>query len=93
MFERMVTWHPILAAREPTAGRWELRDQYDRCYGVVVILRLGDEVGYRADDATGELIGYYTNLRAACREVHSRYVRSHGPAPFRGYPDFRSRDG
>ena len=85
----MVTWHPILAAEEPSAGHWELRDQYGRCYGVVVILRRGDAVGYRADDASGELIGYFTNLRAACAQVHARFVRSHGPAPFQGYPDFR----
>lgn len=85
----MVKWHPILAAYEPTAGRWELRDQYDRCYGVVVILRRGDEVGYRATDGRGELIGYFTALRTACQHVHQRYVRSHGPAPFAGYPDFR----
>jgi len=84
----VVKWHPILAAHEPTAGRWELRDQYDRCYGVVIILRRGDEVGYRAESGTGELIGYFTTLRAACQEVHLRFIRSHGPAPFAGYPDF-----
>ncbi|WP_350346910.1 hypothetical protein ABIQ69_09650 [Agromyces sp. G08B096] len=87
----MVTWHPILAADEPTPGRWELRDQYGRCYGVVEILTIGDDLGYRADDAAGELIGHYATLRTACREVHSRFVQSHGPAPFRGYPDFGPR--
>lgn len=86
----MVTWHPILAAEEPVAGRWELRDQFGRCYGVVRIVRRADEVGYRADDSEGDLIGYFTNLRAACGQVHARFVRAHGPAPFLGYPDFRA---
>jgi hypothetical protein len=87
----VVKWHPILAAQEPRAGRWELRDQFDRCYGVVEIVRRGDEVGYRADDGAGGLIGYFTTLRTACQEVHLRFVRSHGPAPYAGYPDFGSK--
>ncbi|MEJ3406061.1 hypothetical protein WDJ51_15105 [Rathayibacter sp. YIM 133350] len=82
----MVEWHPILAAHEPTAGRWELRDESGRRYGLVVIVRRGGEVGYRAEDAAGELIGHYTNLRAACREVHNRFVRAHGESRFSGYP-------
>jgi hypothetical protein len=86
----VVTWHPILAAEEPTAGRWELRDQYGRCYGIVCIVRRGGEVGYRADDSGGAVIGYFTNLRAACGQVHARFVRAHGPAPFQGYPDFHA---
>jgi hypothetical protein len=83
----VVVWHPILAADEPSAGRWELRDQFGRCYGVVRIVRRGGEVGYRADDSADVLIGYFTNLRAACGHVHARFVRAHGPAPFLGYPD------
>lgn len=83
-----VSWHPLLAAAEPAPGRWELRDQYDRVYGRVSIVRRGPEVGYRAEDAVGVLIGYFTTLRGACEAVHRRFLASHGPGEFGGYPVF-----
>jgi hypothetical protein len=82
-------WHPILAADEPEPGQWHLRDAYDREYGRVVIVRLDGEVRYRAE-FRDELLGYTTTLRRACENVHAAFVRSHGPAPFEGYPTFDS---
>ena len=41
-------WHPIVAAVEIEPGHWELRDQYERPYGVIRFLRRGDQLGYRA---------------------------------------------
>ena len=76
-------WHPIIAAVEIEPGHWELRDQYERPYGVIRFLRRGDQLGYRAvtwaeASADRRLIGYYRTLRAACAATHVRFVRAHG---------------
>lgn len=68
----MAEWHPIMAAREPTPGVWELVAQWDRVYGRVRIIRRGDDVGYRAETETGDLINYHQTLRGACEAVHRR---------------------
>ena len=60
-----------------------MRDSLSRVYGVVRIVRVGDEVGYRAEyidrDGFRHLVGYRTNLAASCLHVHWRYVAEHGP--------------
>lgn len=82
---RPPTWHPILAAVEPEPGTWELRDQYARCYGVVRLLRIGGEAGYRAvtwapESRDRALIGYYRTLRAAAAAAHRRWLDGHAEA-------------
>jgi hypothetical protein len=77
-------WHPILAAREVEPGLWYMVAQYERCYGVIRMLVIGGENGYRAvtweaDPGDRELIGYFRSLRAATEAAHSRYVRNHVP--------------
>jgi hypothetical protein len=79
-------WHPILAAVELEPGHWRLLAQYDDVYGEVRLVRRGPEVGYRAQDAQAQLIGYYRSLRSACSAVHMVFVRSHGAPEFQGYP-------
>jgi len=49
-------------------------------------VRRGAEVGYRGDDVTGQLVGYFRTLRSTCQAVHIHFVRSHGAPEFRGYP-------
>jgi hypothetical protein len=76
-------WHPILAAVEVEPGHWQMVAQYGECYGVVRLLRIDGEVGYRAVTWAGasedrELIGYYRTLRAAAFATHMRFVRTHG---------------
>jgi hypothetical protein len=68
----LADWHPIMAAREPTPGVWELVAQWERVYGRVRIIRRGGEVGYRAETETGEPISYHRTLRGACAAVHQR---------------------
>lgn len=82
-------WHPILSADEPEPGQWRLIDSEDREYGRVTIVRLDGAVRYRME-FRGALIGYETRLREACSRVHYAFIVSHGPSPFRGYPEFRS---
>jgi hypothetical protein len=82
----LATWHPILAAVELEPGHWRMTAQYEQCYGDIRIIRRGREVGYRADDVRGNLVGYFTNLRAAAWAVHSVYLRQRGPGEFQGYP-------
>jgi hypothetical protein len=81
-------WHPVLAAREIEPGHWIMTDPYDRPYGVIRFLRRGGELGYRAvtwapESADRKLIGYYRTLRAAAKQVHAVFVRSHGADPDR----------
>lgn len=71
-------WHPIMAAQEVEPGRWVMIDTLGEPYGRVRFVRRGEEVGYRADDAAGNLIGYYRTLRAATSAVHRRFISTHG---------------
>jgi len=77
------TWHPILAAVEQQPGLWHMVARYDNTYGVIELVRRGNEVGYNATtwaDAPGdrELVGYYRKLTAACEAVQRRFLDSHG---------------
>jgi hypothetical protein len=76
-------WHPILAAREVTPGHWVMVDTMGFPYGLVRFVRRGGEVGYRVDrwsegdQTNNELIGYFTNLRAATMAAHKRFIDQH----------------
>lgn len=83
-------WHPILAAREVSAGHWFLIDGLEKPYGEVAIIRRGTEVGYRADrcDERGAFllrVGYFTTLRAATWAIHGHFLKSHGSPSSREY--------
>lgn len=80
-------WHPILAASEPEPGVWVMIDGMDREYGRVAVVRVNGSVRFRAE-FRGELLGYGTTLKGACERVHYEFIRSHGPPPFQGYPNF-----
>lgn len=78
------TWHPILAAREVEPGLWYMVAQYERCYGIIRMLVIGGESGYRAvtweaDPEQRRLVGYFRSLRAATEAAHGFYVRNHVP--------------
>lgn len=80
-------WHPILAAVEVEPGHWNMVGQWDRIYGVIRLLEIGGERGYRAvtwaeRSEDRELIGYYRSLRAACEAVQLALVAaSSGASP------------
>jgi hypothetical protein len=84
-------WHPILAAREVKPGYWIMVDTMGFPYGLVRFVRRGGEVGYRVDrwpkdgESDGELLGYFTNLKAATMASHKRFIdehaRDHGKLP------------
>lgn len=75
----MANWHPILSTHERTPGVWTMTTQYEREYGTITFMRRGHELGYRADDEHGNLIGYYRTLLAATKAVHMRYLDSLTP--------------
>ena len=82
----MGDWHPILAAVEYEPGHWRMVAQYDELYGEVAFVRRGDELGYRGDDANGQLVGYYRTLSAACMAVHRVWLRYRGASETPRYP-------
>jgi hypothetical protein len=78
-------WHPILSAVEDREhpGQWYLVAQFGRCYGIVRLITIGPERGYRAltwadSPEDRRLIGYYRTLRAACAATHRVFLASHG---------------
>ncbi|MGO7983493.1 hypothetical protein ACC691_37220, partial [Rhizobium johnstonii] len=60
----------------------------NRDTAIHALVRRGPAVGFRAEDGAGSLIGYFLSLRAACEAVHRRFLASHGPGEFGGYPSF-----
>lgn len=80
-----MVWHPILAAVEVDPGHWHMLDQYQHVYGDVQLVRRGPELGYRALDEGGKVIGYYTTLRAATSGVHQAFLNSRTPAASEAY--------
>jgi hypothetical protein len=81
-----MAWHPILAAVELQPGHWRMIAQYEEAYGDIRFVRRGRELGYRANNIRGDLVGYYTTLRAATVALHRVYLQERGPGAFRGYP-------
>lgn len=75
-------WHPVLSAHEVEVGVWHMMSERGRCYGIVRIVVLGGERGYRAvtwaeRSADRRLIGYYRTLRAAAMAAHRRFLDGH----------------
>ena len=76
-------WHPLMAAVETEPGVWLMVAQFGEPYAIVRLIEIGKERGYRVVTANEkradrELVGYYTNLRAATQAAHERWVRQHG---------------
>lgn len=75
-----------MAAREVQPGHWVMVDTDGRPYGLIRFVRRGDQVGYRADKwpavdgEDGELVGYFTNLKAATFAVHRNFIAKLGGA-------------
>lgn len=69
-------WHPMLAAVEGPPGVWRMTAQFE-FYGWIRIVRIADEVGYRAETEAGNLFGYFRNMRAAAFALHVEFVTSH----------------
>lgn len=72
-------WHPILAAIETEPGLWHMVDANNACYGVVRLLSIGGQTGYRAvtwaeRSENRELIGYFRSLRSAAAATHRRFL-------------------
>jgi hypothetical protein len=79
-------WHPVLAAIETEPGVWYMLAQYNTCYGIIRLLTIGGERGYRAvtwaeRPEDRRLVGYFRTLRAACFQTHGVYLRAHGAPP------------
>lgn len=89
----MTVWHPILGAQDYAPGEWRLVEPRARPYAIVHALEIAGERGYRATSYAQprELVGYFTNLRAACSAAHRKHIRAHGPGPSTvGYPSHLS---
>lgn len=63
--------------------------QYERAYAMIMLLRIGDEVGYRVttwaenpDDA--RVLGYFTKLRAAAKAGYDHFLAGHSSPGARG---------
>lgn len=53
-------------ATELHPGYWVLSvDSISAIYATVRLVRRGSELGYRAENAAGEILGYFVNLRSA----------------------------
>lgn len=83
----MTEWHPMLAAVEGPTGTWRMLAPDGTEYGTIEIRRVmnGQEVRYRAM-WNGQVIGWATTLREACKRVHDAYLKSHGPSMRSGAP-------
>lgn len=61
-----VAWHPILDATELHPGYWVLAlSSTSGIYATVRLVRRGGELGYRAENEAGELLGFYLTLQSA----------------------------
>lgn len=79
-------WHPVLSAVEAAPGEWMMMAQYGHCYGLIRLLEVNGERGYRAvtwadESRDRQLIGYFRTLRAAAAAAHTRYLETHAPRP------------
>lgn len=75
-----VQWHPLLDATEIQPGLWSLSvGSIAAPYARVQFIRRGDQLGYRAENADGSLIGYYLNLRSAVFNAWDLTVGPHAP--------------
>jgi hypothetical protein len=84
-------WHPILAAVEVAAGEWVMTGDVERRYGVIRLLQIGGELGYRAvtwaeRSEDRQLIGYFRTFRAAAGATHRQWLSGMSPTGFAPEP-------
>jgi hypothetical protein len=84
-------WHPLLAAVEAEPGHWFMVTPDGKRYGIIRMLEIGGERGYRAvtwaeRSADRQLIGYYRTLKRAAEATHRRYLDGHGRMGFAPNP-------
>lgn len=83
-----MVWHPVLATIEDPPGRFILLDGDGKPVAEIVLMRRGNESGYRArllarpgHDAI--VVGYFTTLLSAVKAAHllvvSSYAHQDGP--------------
>ncbi len=73
------SWHPMLAAIEGPPGVWRMTAQFEH-YGWVRIVRIRDQVGYRAELEDGLLLAHFTSLRAGASALHAHFLAEHSRA-------------
>ena len=84
-------WHPILAAVEVAPGEWVMTGDINRKYGVIRLLEIAGERGYRAvtwaeRSEDRQLIGYFRSLRAAAGATHRQWLSGMSPIGFAPQP-------
>ena len=80
-------WHPVLAAVEVAPGEWVMTGDVNRKYGVIRLIEIAGERGYRAvtwaeRSEDRQLIGYYRTLRAAAGAAHRQWLSRMSPTGF-----------
>ena len=80
-------WHPVLAAVEVAPGEWVMTGDVNRKYGVIRLIEIAGERGYRAvtwaeRSEDRQLIGYYRTLRAAAAATHRQWLSKMSPSGF-----------
>jgi len=74
----VVAWHPILDATELHPGYWVLAvSSTSGIYATVRLVRRGDEIGYRAENESGETLGFYVTLQSAVFNAWSLTIAPH----------------
>lgn len=76
-------WHPVLSAVETEPGVWLMVAQFGEVYGIIRLISIGPERGYRVTTAAErredrKLVGYFTTLKSAAVAAHTRWIRGHG---------------
>jgi hypothetical protein len=76
-------WHPLFAAVEVEPGVWHMVASTGETYGVVRLIEVAGERGYRAvtwaeRSEDRQLIGYFRTLKVAVERTHQRWLASHG---------------
>ena len=77
-----MVWHPVLATVEDPPGRFALLDGDGKPVAEIVLVRRGDECGYRAvlfprPGHDPVVVGYFTTLFSAVKAAHLRVVSSY----------------
>jgi len=76
----VVAWHPILDATELHPGYRVLAvSSTFGIYATVRLVRRGDQLGYRAENESGETLGFYVTSRSAVSSVWSLTIEPHSP--------------
>ncbi|WP_157509590.1 hypothetical protein [Leifsonia sp. Root4] len=94
MERRENRWFPILAAVENPTGTWKMIDTLGSCYGLIRIMRRGDEVYYKAQtwaehENGRRVLGHFRTLQQACNATHQALLARGVP----GAPEYQYLHG